>query len=75
MRDLQRRLGISVLLISHDLTVVERIAHRVGVMASGQLVEIGATAQILERPSHPYAQELLRYRSTLRLKRDRKEAP
>ena len=75
LRDLQRRLGISVLLISHDLTVVERIAHRVGVMASGQLVEIGATAQILERPSHPYAQELLRYRSTLRLKRDRKEAP
>jgi ABC-type dipeptide/oligopeptide/nickel transport system ATPase component len=69
LRDLQRRLGVSVLLISHDLMVVERVAHRVGVMASGHLVELGETAQVLAHPSHPYAQELLRYRTTLRLRR------
>ncbi len=69
LRDLQRRLGLSVLLISHDLTVVERVAHRVGVMAAGRLVEIGETTQVLEHPSHPHAQELLRYRAALRLRR------
>lgn len=67
LRDLQRKLNLSVLLISHDLTVVERIAHRVGVMSEGTLVECGMVEQILRRPMHPYTQQLLRYRSAISL--------
>ena len=69
LRDLQRTFRLSVLLISHDLMVVERIAHRVGVMARGQLVELGAVTQVLRHPVHPYTRELLRYRSTITLRR------
>ena len=69
LRDLQRTLRLSVLLISHDLMVVERIAHRVGVMSHGALVEFGAVDQVLRRPVHPYTKELLRYRSMMTLQR------
>jgi peptide/nickel transport system ATP-binding protein/oligopeptide transport system ATP-binding protein len=68
LRDLQRTLGLSVLLISHDLMVVERLAHRVGVMCRGALVELGPCGDVLHRPAHPYTQELLRYRSMLSLR-------
>ena len=68
LRDLQQRYGLSVLLISHDLIVVERIAHRVGVMSAGKLVEVGQTAQVLRQPSHPYTRQLLRYRSMISFK-------
>jgi ABC-type dipeptide/oligopeptide/nickel transport system ATPase component len=70
LRDLQRKLHLSVLLISHDLTVVERIAHRVGVMCAGKLVECGSIEQVLRQPAHPYTRELLRYRPTMALRRD-----
>ena len=69
LRDLQRTLNLSVLLISHDLMVVERIAHRVGVMAAGRLVELGAVDQVLHHPAHPHTKELLRYRSMMALRR------
>ena len=69
IRDLQRAFTLSVLLISHDLTVVERIAHRVGVMARGELVELGPVGQVLHQPAHPYTKELLRYRSMIALRR------
>ena len=59
LRDLQRGLRLSVLLISHDLTVVERLAHRIGVMAAGKLVEAGPVEQVLRRPAHPYTRSLL----------------
>ena len=62
IRDLQRQLGLSVLLISHDLTVVERLARRLGVMRRGRLVEWGDTARLLAHPAHPYTQELIRAR-------------
>ncbi len=71
LRDLQRTLNLSVLLISHDLMVVERIAHRVGVMAAGKLVELGPVAQVLHQPGHPHTQQLLRYRSMMTLNRTR----
>ena len=67
LRQLQRSLGLSILLISHDLLVVERLAHRIGVMWRGQLVETGSTEHILRRASQPYTQELLRCRLTLAL--------
>jgi peptide/nickel transport system ATP-binding protein len=72
LRDLQRTLNLSILLISHDLTVVERIAHRAGVMAAGRLVELGSVAQVLHQPGHPYTKELLRYRSMITLNRLRR---
>ncbi|MBI4354086.1 MAG: ABC transporter ATP-binding protein [Candidatus Omnitrophica bacterium] len=67
VRDLQRRLNLSVLLICHDLTVVERMAHRVGVMSEGRLVECGTVEQILRHPAHPSTQQLLRYRCAISL--------
>ena len=69
LRELQQALRLSVLLISHDLTVVERMAHRVGVMSKGQLVECGPVHQVLHQPTHPDTQQLLRYRSIMSLRR------
>ncbi|MCK9897891.1 ABC transporter ATP-binding protein [Frankia sp. AgB32] len=56
---LQEELGVSYLFISHDLTVVRRIAHRVGVLRQGRLVEDGPAEQVLTAPRHPYTQELV----------------
>jgi len=68
LRDLQRRLNLSVLLISHDLLVVERIAHRVGVMQGGQLLELGPVSRVLQQPAHPYTQGLVELRRRMRLR-------
>jgi peptide/nickel transport system ATP-binding protein len=59
MRALQRRLGLTYLLISHNLAVVANMADRIGVMYLGRLVEIGAAAEILDAPLHPYTRLLL----------------
>lgn len=59
IRDLQRRLGMAVLLITHDLTIVRRIADRVAVMRQGEIVEQGPVREVLENPRHPYTRELL----------------
>ena len=56
----QRDSGTALLLISHDLAVVSRIADRVLVMRDGGVVETGPTAEVLGAPSHPYTQRLLR---------------
>ncbi|MEZ5715899.1 MAG: ABC transporter ATP-binding protein [Paracoccaceae bacterium] len=60
MMELQADLGVSFLFISHDMAVVERVSHRVGVMYLGRLVEIGSRAQVLETPRHDYTRSLLR---------------
>src|SRR5215475_5808715 len=59
LEDLKRRLGLSYVFVAHDLSVVRHISDRVGVMYLGQIVEMGATADIFERPAHPYTQSLL----------------
>ncbi len=59
MRDLQEKLGIAYLFISHDLSVVRHIAHRTAVMYLGRIVEVGATEQLFEDPRHPYTKALL----------------
>ena len=57
--DLQSKLNISYLFISHDLAVVRQISHRVAVMYLGKLVEIGDSDQVYSNPLHPYTQALL----------------
>jgi len=59
LADLQQKLNLAVLLITHDLTVVQNVAHRVCVMRHGELLETGSTRSVFENPSHPYTQELL----------------
>jgi oligopeptide/dipeptide ABC transporter ATP-binding protein len=59
LRRLNRELGLSMLFISHDLAVVEMVAHRVMVLYLGRVVEIGPTAALYERPRHPYTEALL----------------
>ena len=59
LRDLQRRLGMAVLLITHDLGIVRKMAERVAVMKDGAIVEEGATAAVFADPRHSYTQMLL----------------
>ncbi len=59
MMDLQEDLGLSYLFISHDMAVVERVAHQVGVMYLGRIVEIGPRAAVFGSPAHTYTHQLL----------------
>ncbi len=60
MMELQAELGISFLFISHDMAVVERVSHHVGVMYLGRIVELGPRASVFENPQHPYTQALMK---------------
>jgi oligopeptide/dipeptide ABC transporter ATP-binding protein len=60
MRDLQRELGTAILLITHDLGVVNELADRIAVMYAGRLVEEGGRVQVLAGARHPYTRGLLR---------------
>ncbi|MBP6817933.1 MAG: ABC transporter ATP-binding protein [Ferrovibrio sp.] len=57
--ELQKEFGIALLLITHDMGVVAHVAHRVGVMYAGEVIESGTTDAILRQPRHPYTQGLL----------------
>ncbi len=59
LMELQTELGISMLFISHDMAVVERVSHSVGVMYLGRIVEIGPRSAIFEDPQHEYTKSLL----------------
>jgi oligopeptide/dipeptide ABC transporter ATP-binding protein len=58
--DLQQRLGLSYLFISHDLGVVKRVSDRIAVMYLGRIVEIGPADELVRAPLHPYTEALLR---------------
>jgi oligopeptide/dipeptide ABC transporter ATP-binding protein len=68
LRDLGRRTGASILLITHDLGVVAEVCDRVAVMHAGQIVEVGAVRAIFASPLHPYTQAVVR--SIPRIDRD-----
>jgi peptide/nickel transport system ATP-binding protein len=59
LHDLQQELQMGLLLITHDLGVVARVADRVCVMYAGEVVESGTTAQVFADPKHPYTRGLL----------------
>lgn len=59
LSDLQRRNGMAVLLITHDLNLVRRFADRVAVMENGHIVEQGSVADVFTRPQHPYTRKLI----------------
>jgi microcin C transport system ATP-binding protein len=59
LKDLQARFGLALLLITHDLGIVRKMADRVCVMTRGEIVEAGPTAAIFESPQHPYTRRLL----------------
>ncbi len=59
LRRLQRRLGLTILLISHNLGVVAHMADTLGVMYLGRLIEVGDAAEIIAAPRHPYTRLLL----------------
>ena len=59
LAELQREFGVSYLFITHDLSIVPTLAHKVGVMQLGKLVEQGSAEQILTAPQHPYTRALL----------------
>jgi len=69
MKALTRRLGVALVIITHNLGVVARYANRVNVMYAGRIVETGTAADIYHRPRHPYTMALLR--SVPRLDRPR----
>jgi oligopeptide/dipeptide ABC transporter ATP-binding protein len=57
--DLRRELGLAMLFVAHELSVVQHMSHRVAVMYLGKIVEIGTSDEIFAAPSHPYTQSLL----------------
>ena len=59
LRDIQEQRKVSYLFISHDLSTVQKIAHRVAVMYLGRIVEVAETRALIEEPQHPYTRALL----------------
>jgi ABC-type glutathione transport system ATPase component len=65
VKDLAARFGLSLILVSHDIAVVQRLCDELVVLKDGAIVESGATTAILDNPRHPYTQTLLRAVPTL----------
>ena len=60
MMELQAELGLGYVFISHDMAVVERVSHQVGVMYLGRIVELGPRRAVFEDPQHPYTRALMK---------------
>lgn len=59
LQELQGRLGLTLLFIAHDLSVVEHVSHRIAVMYVGKIVEMAETEEVLRHPLHPYTEALI----------------
>ena len=59
LQELQERLGLTLLFVAHDLSVVEHVSDRIAVMYVGKLVEVAETTELLSNPLHPYAEALI----------------
>jgi putative phosphonate transport system ATP-binding protein len=59
IRELQQELGVAMIVVSHDLSVIRMLTDRTLVMKNGRIVEKGLTDQILQDPQHPYTQLLV----------------
>jgi len=59
LQELQARLGLTLIFVAHDLSVVEHISDRIAVMYVGKIVEMAETSELLEHPLHPYTEALL----------------
>jgi microcin C transport system ATP-binding protein len=75
LRELQAKFGMALLLITHDLGVVGKMAERVCVMSAGEIVEAGATREVFEAPRHPYTRRLLAAEPRPMTRAPRPEAP
>ncbi|SEC51330.1 peptide/nickel transport system ATP-binding protein [Rhizobiales bacterium GAS191] len=73
--DLQERLGLAFVFISHDLSVVEHMAHRIAVMYLGRIVELADCEALFENPTHPYTEALIAAAPVADPRRLRPEAP
>ena len=73
--DLQQEMGMALLFITHDLNLVKRFSHRVGVMERGRLVEIGPTADVFGSPQHSYTRKLLASRPERKVRTLAPDAP
>jgi len=62
--------GMSIMLITHDLSIISEIAEKVGVMYAGKMIEFGSASEIYKNPKHPYTQGLLESIPSLRHKKD-----
>ncbi|MGH6761628.1 MAG: ABC transporter ATP-binding protein [Phyllobacterium sp.] len=71
LSDLQRQMGLSILLITHDMGIVAGLCHRVAVMYCGRIVETGNVDAIFDAPSHPYTQGLMRSTPSLDAQEER----
>ncbi len=59
LKSLQKRMGMAILLVSHDLGLVRRYSDKVSIMSQGEIVESGPTEHVFRRPSHPYSKQLI----------------
>jgi peptide/nickel transport system ATP-binding protein len=59
LKSLKKEKGMTIILITHDLAIISKIADKIGIMYAGQLVEFGSAAEIYKNPKHPYTQELI----------------
>jgi microcin C transport system ATP-binding protein len=75
LKDLQAKFGMAVLMITHDLTIVEKMADRTCVMTQGEIVEQGPTASIFAAPKHPYTKRLMAAAPKGRKEKARADAP
>jgi oligopeptide/dipeptide ABC transporter ATP-binding protein len=71
LSELREKFALAMLFISHDLAVVSQVAHRIGVMYAGSLVEMGTAQEVFTHPAHPYTRGLLHSVPTLRSERSR----